>query len=130
MDELGLAKSTEADEETMPRSATPKHAQRHAEPPAMPVRQQPDDWSAKPVGPGWDGGEEHETHGALAALVNPRVPSVTATMNLNLEAYYIGATVAGFMAGQRRQPDIEWGTNYCMQFGEVLAKKVRKKYGL
>lgn len=76
-------------------------------------------WRRDRTVPGWQG--------APVALVNPRVPAVPATLDLDLEGYYTAAAVIGLLAAQKKEPDMDWALDWAVEFGEKMAKKVRKR---
>jgi hypothetical protein len=62
-------------------------------------------------------------------LVNPRAPSVPATLDLNLEKYYAACALIGVAGAQAEEPDKKWLTDYALEVGELMAQKARKRWG-
>lgn len=65
----------------------------------------------------------------LVPLVNPRPPSVPEALIPNLEAYYTACAVMGYICAQHEEPDHDAGAEWCADFGERVAKEVRKRWG-
>jgi hypothetical protein len=73
--------------------------------------------------PGWKARQP-----AAVPLVNPRAPSVPATLDLNLEKYYAACALVGVAGAQAEEPDKQWLTDYALDVGELMAKKARKRW--
>ena len=85
-----------------------------------PIRNRGGKDAAEPP-PGWRG------HPFPIALLNPKSPSVPATLDLTLEDYYTSSAVIGMLASQFGEPNREWACRWVLDFGEKLARASRKR---
>lgn len=77
--------------------------------------------AAEPT-PGWKG------HASLpTALLNPRVPSVPATLHLGLNDYFTAAALMGLLASMAEEPNQQWACDWSLKMGERMAKAARKR---
>lgn len=91
-----------------------------------PIRQkrtrQRRDGKAAPT-PGWKG---------LAAVgrqafVNPRAPSVPATLDLTLREYFAATSLMGLLASMTDEPDQSWACSWAFRMGEKMAAESRRR---
>src|SRR5436189_6435218 len=68
--------------------------------------------------PGWKG------HPITAlGWRNPRVPSVPASLDLNLDEYYTAATLVGLVGSQITEPNKRWCRDWCFDMGSMMARE-------
>lgn len=74
--------------------------------------------------PGWKprrGGNE-------TGLANPRVPSVTATLDIRLDEYFAAASLMGLLASMGDEPDQDWARDWSFEMGKKMAaESVRRR---
>ena len=72
--------------------------------------------------PGWKG------HTLLrVGWRNPRLPSVPATLELNLDEYYTAATLMGLIAGQVEEPSKKWCRDWAFDMGAMMAREAKRR---
>lgn len=72
--------------------------------------------------PGWKPRAPRAT-----AFVNPRAPSVPATLHLSLEEYFASAALIGIIAAQGDEPDKDWASEWALEQGAIMAAKARER---
>lgn len=71
----------------------------------------------KPIA-GW---QSHDT------LVNPRTPSVPASLDLSLDSYFAAAALIGLLSSQAREPDMDWARDWSFEMGAKMAEEDRRR---
>ena len=62
-----------------------------------------------------------------AAFQNARVPSVPATLDLQLAEYFAGAGAMGVLSAQLEEPDVNWVKQWSFDFGEAMAAEALRR---
>jgi hypothetical protein len=67
----------------------------------------------------------------LAALrtlfINPRAPSVPATLDIGLDEYYAGCALVGIVAAQPEEPDKKWVCDWSLDVGDMMGAAVKRR---
>lgn len=72
--------------------------------------------------PGWKG------HASLRrGWRNPRLPSVPATLELNLDEYFAAGALLGLLASQVDEPNRRWVRDWSFDMGGMMAKEARRR---
>lgn len=64
---------------------------------------------------------------AGTAFVNPRAPSVPASLDLTLEGYFAAAVCMLILASQGDEPDQDWVKTWSFALGEKMAAEERRR---
>lgn len=77
------------------------------------------------VGPtrGWKGFAAAGARG----FVNPRAPSVPATLDLTLKEYFAATSLMGLLASMTDEPDQAWACSWAFRMGEKMAAESKRR---
>jgi hypothetical protein len=69
----------------------------------------------------------HGWKGSATSWVNPRPPSVPATLALNLEEYFAAACLMGLLASQDDEPNHKWVRDWSFKMGAEMAREATRR---
>jgi hypothetical protein len=58
---------------------------------------------------------------------NPKPPSVSASLELNLEEYFTATALMGILASQAEEPNQRWCCAWSFDMGKAMAKEARRR---
>jgi hypothetical protein len=58
-------------------------------------------------------------------LVNPRPPSVPATLSITLDEYFATASLIGLLSASKREPNKQWAKDWSYEMGDADGRRVR-----
>jgi hypothetical protein len=63
----------------------------------------------------------------ITAFVNPRPPSVPATLNITLDEYFATASLIGLLSASKREPNKQWAKDWSYEMADMMAAESARR---